>query len=145
LKIEQVDHIHVAVKDMGKAVKFFEDLFNVKFSEEFVLEEFKIKSCVAALGFVGIELVQPTSPDSEIAKFIEHKGEGVQAISLKVSNIDEAAAEARAKGIRVVARVDLPKIREVELHPKDIYGIQIELCQYEMRHPAESALFYREI
>jgi methylmalonyl-CoA/ethylmalonyl-CoA epimerase len=142
MKIEQVDHIHFAVKDIGKARKFFESLFNVKFSKEFILEEFKAKSCVATLGFVGIELVQATSPDSEIAKFIERKGEGVQAISLKVSNIDEAAAEAKAKGIRIVANVDLPKIREVELHPKDIFGIQIELCEYEMRHPAESALFY---
>ena len=108
-------------------------------------EEIEIKSRIATIGPVGIELIQPTSPNSVVAKFIDRRGEGVHAISLKVPDIDEAVAEAEAKGIRCAARVELPMIREAELHPKDTHGVQIELCQYEMEHPAAFAVFDKSV
>lgn len=145
MRVEQVDHIHIAVKDMNKAVSLFESFLGIKFSKEFVSEELKIISRLASIGPVGIELIQATSPDSEIAKFVERRGEGVQAISLKVPNIDEAVAEAEARGVRAVYRVDFPMLREAELHPKDTHGVQIELCQYEMHHPGAFALFEKSI
>ena len=145
MKIEQVDHIHIAVKDMDKAVKVFENLLGIKFSKEYIEEEIKIKSRLATIGPVGIELIQPISPDSVVAKFLEHRGEGVHAISLKVPDIDEALAEAEAKGIRCIARVELPMLREAELHPKDTHGVQIELCEYEMEHPCAFALFEKTV
>jgi len=145
MKVEQVDHIHIAVKDMNKAVSFFSDLLGIKFSKEFVSEEMKIISRLASIGPIGIELIQPTSPDSEIAKFIERRGEGVQAISLKVPDIDEAVTEAEAKGVRAVFKVNFPMLREVEMHPRDAHGVQIELCQYETYHPGAFALFEKSI
>jgi len=145
MKVEQVDHIHVAVKDMDKAVNLFEDLLGIKFSKEFVSEEMGIKSRVATIGPVGIELIQATSADSEIAKFVERRGEGVHAVSLKVPDIDEAVAQMQAKGIRCIARVELPMLREAELHPKDTCGVQIELCQYEMAHSGAFALFEKTV
>lgn len=145
MKVEQVDHIHIAVKDMDKAVKLFESLLDIKFSKEYIGEEIEIKSRIATIGPVGIELIQPTSPNSVVAKFIDRRGEGVHAISLKVPDIDEAVAEAEAKGIRCAARVELPMLREAELHPKDTHGVQIELCQYEMEHPAAFAVFDKSV
>lgn len=145
MKIEQIDHIHIVVKDMDKAVLLFEDLFSIKFSKEFVSEELKTKSRLASIGLVGIELIQATSIDSEIAKFVERRGEGVHAISFKVPNIDEAAEEMQAKGVRLILRVELPMLREAEFHPKDTHGVQIELCEYEMAHPGAFALFEKTI
>jgi len=145
MKIEQIDHIHIAVRDLNKATSLFESILDVRFSREFVSEELEIKSRIAAIGSVGIELIQPTSPTSEIAKFLERRGEGLHAISLKVTDIDEAISQMKAKGIRLTTRIELPMLREAEFHPKDIHGVQIELCQYEMEHPAAFRLFEQTV
>ena len=141
MKVEQVDHIHIAVKDMDKSVKLFENLFDMKFCREFVSDEMKLKSRIGAIGFVGIELIQATSPDSEIAKFIERRGEGIQAISLKVPDIKKATAEMKAKGVRLIANVELPMIKEAEFHPKDTCGVQIEFIEYDVLPGGVFALF----
>jgi len=141
MKVEQIDHIHIVVKDLDKAVEFFESLLGVKFSKEVFLEEWQFKSRIAPIGPVGIELMQPTSPDSVFAKFIERRGEGLQAISLKVPDIEEAKAEMEARGIRLVSAVEVGRMKEAQFHPKDAYGVLIELCQYQAVHPGIAACF----
>ena len=144
MKVEQIDHIHIAVKDLDKAVAFFEKLFGIKFHHEIVLPEWGMKSRLAALGAVGIELIQPTSPDSIFAKFIERQGEGVQAVSLKVPDLEEAKSEMKAQGIRLVSTVNLGRIKEAQFHPKDAHGVLIELCEYQPVHGASLACFEEE-
>lgn len=144
MKVEQIDHIHIAVKDLDKAVSFFEKLFGIKFYDEILVPEWSMKSRIAALGPVGIELIQPTSPDSVFAKFIERKGEGVQAISFKVPDLEEAKSEMKSQGIRLVSTVNLGRMKEAQFHPKDAHGVLIELCEYQPVHGAYMACFEEE-
>jgi len=130
MKVEQIDHIHIVVKDLDKAVAFFENLLGVKFGEAVGLEEWHFKSRVAPIGSVGIELIQPTSSDSVFAKFIERRGEGLQAISLKVPDIEEAKKEMEARKIRLVSTVSAGRLKEAHFHPKDTFGVLFELCEY---------------
>jgi len=136
MKVEQVDHIHIAVKDLDTSVDFFENFLGIKFSKEIIIDEFEARSKIAPIGPVGIELVEPTSSDSVFAKFIERKGEGLNAISLKVPNLDEAVTEMEARGLQPIYRTKYHNMTEVGFHPKSAYGVMIELCEYETIHGA---------
>lgn len=137
MKVERVDHIHIAVRDLDEAVRFFSEILGTTFSEPIVDEKtFSIKSVISPL---GLELIQSLSPDGVIAKFIEKRGEGIQAISFKVSNLEEAIAELQAKGLRLVGRIEIGRIKEAQFHPKDAFGVMIELCEYQEEHGAASA------
>ena len=109
-----------------------------KFSQVIFAEKFDLKSVLDPL---GLELIQSTSPEGVIAKFIKHRGEGLHAVSFKVPNLDEAIAELQAKGLRLVGRIDLGGIREAQFHPKDSFGVMIELCEYQEEHGAVRAIF----
>ena len=140
MKIEKIDHIHVVIKDLDKAVKFFSELLDTTFSE--VLSSppeaeggFGIKVSVCDLNGVGLELIAPYDPDSLAAKTLKRRGEGIWAISIKVPNIDEAIAEVESRGLRVIKRIEVGKLKEAHIHPKDTFGIMIELCEYKAQNP----------
>jgi methylmalonyl-CoA/ethylmalonyl-CoA epimerase len=133
--VERLDHVHIAVKDVNKAAQLFEDLLGIKFGTELVSKRYGVKARIGALGSVGIELLEGTRPESEIAKFVAEHGEGLQSISLKVPSIDGAVSELEVKGIGITSRIELPLIREANVKPEDVHGVLIELCQYEMGHP----------
>ncbi len=136
MKIEGVDHIHVGVKDLDKAVAFFSDLLGINFSEDITSDgEGDARGTVANVRGVGLELVSGKTPDGWMSKLLEKRGEGCYGISLKVSDIDEAIAELQARGLRIIRRTVVGNAIEAHIHPKDTYGIMIELCQYEDQVP----------
>lgn len=131
MKVERIDHVHLAVKDLEKAVKFFSEILGTKFTEPIPVEKYDLKYVISPLGF---ELIQSTSLEGVISRFIQRRGEGLHAISFKVSNLDEAVAELQANGLRLVGTVELGRLREAQFHPKDVFGLMIELCEYEDVH-----------
>jgi len=144
MKVEQLDHIHIVVKDLQKAVSFFESLLGVTFDDVIQVEGWDAIARMAALGPIGIELIQPTSATSIFAKFIEQRGEGVQALSLKVPDIEEAKAEMQAQGMKLVSDYSMGRIKEAHFHPKDAFGVLFELCEYQAIHGASLACFEQE-
>jgi len=144
MRIEQLDHIHIVVKDLQKAVNFFENFLSVKFDDVIQVEGWDAISRIAAIGPIGIELIQPTSATSIFAKFIEQRGEGVQALSLKVPDIEEAKAEMQDKGMKLVSTYNMGRIKEAHFHPKDTFGILFELCEYKAVHGASLACHEQE-
>ena len=136
MKVEKIDHIAINVKDLAKAEKLFGDLFGMKFSKPAVFKEIDLRSSVDPL---GIELVEPLTPDGPTAKAIESRGEGVSLISFKVSGLQDAVAAMESRGVRLVARFDRPKMKVAIFHPKDTYGVMIELVEYEPEHPIVAA------
>ena len=86
-----------------------------------------------------MEIIEGVSKDSAVTKTIEHRGEGLAAISLKVPNIEEAIAHLESLGIRLVRRIESGKIKEAQFHPKDTFGVMLELCEYELEHGAHIA------
>ena len=99
MKAEAIDHICIAVKDLKKAQKIYEETLGLELAVKYVAEIEKIHVARYYLGDVALELMEATDPDSEVAKFIEKRGEGVFLISYKVADVGEGLAELKAKGI----------------------------------------------
>ena len=132
MKVEKIDHVAINVKDLKKAAQFFANLLGTEFSSSAVFKELDLVSLVDPL---GIELVEPLTADGPTAKAIEQRGEGVSLLSFKVSNVDEAMADMKARGIRLVNMIDRPKMKAAIYHPKDTFGVMIELIEYKAEHP----------
>lgn len=96
------------------------------------VSEQKVTTAFLPVGDTEVELLQSTAPDGPVAGFIEKKGEGVQHIAFVVDNIEEALKELEGKGIRLIDKV--PRIgaggkKIAFIHPKETYGVLVELCQ----------------
>lgn len=136
MKIEKIDHVAILVEDVEKAEKFFADLFETKFA---ALGEVKEMDITSMMEPSGIEIIQPLSPDGVSARTLKNRGEGLSLLSLKVSNLDEAMAEMKSRGIRLTGQVQSGGMRAAIYHPKDTYGVMIELIEYQTEHPAVTA------
>ncbi len=132
LKAQSVDHIHIGVSDLDAGVAFFSNLLNIKFCAVLKSEpEDDTMATVGNLGGVGLELFTGLSPNGWMSQLLEKRGQGCYGISVRVPDIDEAIANLRARGLRVIRRTVVGGAIEAHIHPKDTYGIMIELIQYE--------------
>ena len=136
MEVERIDRVVVAVRDLGVASKFFSELLGLRFGKERIDEGQEVKYTRSA---VGLELVQSTSPDGAVARFVEKRGEGLFAIILKVSDIGLAAEEMQKKGLQLVANSISGGLEEACFHPGGSHGTMIMLCQYESKHGATIA------
>ena len=128
----KIDHIGIAVKDMEAAKKFYTEVLGMAVQGEEVVEQQKVKVCFIPSGDSEIELLESTSPDGPIAKFIEKNGEGVQHIALRVDNIEAALADLKAQGIRLIdeePRYGAGAASIAFVHPKATGGILLELSE----------------
>ena len=118
--IGNVHHIHIYVRDIDKAVEFFGKLLGEEFPPVEVWESLGMKGTTSPS---GVQLTASTAPGGWIDQFIEKKGEGLAGIAFKVPDIDEAIKEMEALGVRMVLRHG----KEAEFHPKDAFGIMIQI------------------
>ena len=95
--VTKVDHIGIAVKDLNKAIKFYEEVLGIKCVDTEEIEEQKVKTAFLPIGDTEIELLESTEADGPIAKHIEKRGEGVQHIAYRVENIEEAIEKMKEK------------------------------------------------
>ena len=137
MKIERIDRVVIAVKNLDESMKFFSDLLGIKFDPTGSSDEQLVR---AAYSPSGIELMEATQPDSPVGKFVEKRGEGLYAVVFKVPNIEEASAELEKKGIRNVGKLDLGALKEAMYHPKDTRNVMVILAEYEDVHPATAAV-----
>ncbi len=131
-KVLKVDHIGIAVKDMETAKKFYTEMLGMTALGEEVVEQQKVKVCFIPSGDSEVELLESTSPEGPIAKFIEKNGEGIQHLALRVDNIEAALADLKAKGVRLideVPRYGAGGASIAFIHPKATGGILLELSQ----------------
>ena len=130
--VGKVDHIGIAVKNLDEALKFYEDILGIKCVETEVVEEQKVKVAFLPIGDTEVELLESTSEDGPVAKFIEKKGEGIQHIAYRVDNLEKALEELKEKGIKLIdekPRYGAGGAKIAFLHPKSTFGVLIELCQ----------------
>ncbi len=130
---KKVSHIGVAVKDLERAKEIFRTL-GLEVEGEEVVEDQKVKVAFIPVGETRIELLEATSPDSPVAKFIEKRGEGVHHLALGVDNVEAMLEELKAKGVRLVdekPRRGAHNTLIAFLHPKSTGGLLLELCQEE--------------
>jgi methylmalonyl-CoA/ethylmalonyl-CoA epimerase len=132
MKVNKIDHICIAVKDLEAAKKIWEPILGkTKPDDSYVDELEKIKVARYWLGEVGFELMESTTPDGDVAKFIEKKGEGVMVISFNVDDTRKAMEELKGKGYPFIGGAR--PFRDCEfafIHPKKVNGVLLELIDY---------------
>ena len=133
MKTNKLDHICIAVKDLEAARKVWEPILGKdKPDDAYVDEPEKIRVARYWLGGVGFELMESLTPDGEVAKFIEKRGEGVMLVSLNVDNTRAAMGELKAKGYPFIGGAR--PFRDCEfafVHPKAVNGVLLELIDYK--------------
>lgn len=127
MKVERIDHIHAYVKDVDKAAELFQALLGKEFYPVWESAEFGAK---VAFNPLGLEFIQPTDPKGMTAKALGSWKEGEVCISLKVPDIEEAIAEMESRGIKMIAKLQVGKLKEAAFEPTKTLGIMIELCEY---------------
>ncbi|MEW6137832.1 MAG: VOC family protein [Thermodesulfobacteriota bacterium] len=134
MKVNKVDHICVAVKNLDEARKTWEPLLGKTSPDDaYVDEREKIRVARYWVGEVGFELMESTSPDGDVAKFIAKRGEGIMLISFGVDNTREAIAELEAKGYPFIPDSRGEKARPFRnyefafIAPKKLNGVLTEL------------------
>jgi methylmalonyl-CoA/ethylmalonyl-CoA epimerase len=132
MRILHIDHIGVASKDMAEALKFFVEKLGMEAKGFETIEDQKVRVAFLPLGEGEIEILESTSPDGPVAKFIEARGEGVQHIALRVDDLNSALEELKAKGVRLIdekPRIGAGGARIAFIHPKETHGVLLELCE----------------
>ena len=140
MNVERLDRVYIYVRDLKKAMDFFSDLLGTHFSEPMERQDVGM---IMSYSPAGLTLAAPTGPDSFVAKTIERRGEGVAIVAFKVPDIEEAAAHMTSKGVRIAERFSVGGVGNVEgvaSHPKDTYGVMIDLNEYKEEHPIYSAM-----
>ena len=128
MNTKQIEHIGIAVSDLESAKNFYTQALGLKISHEESLEEMKI--AFIPVGDVNLELIQSTTKDGVIAKFIAKRGEGIHHIAYEVEDVSSALEELKNQGVKLVD--ETPRIgahgKEVAfVHPKSSYGVLTEL------------------
>lgn len=125
-----LDHIGIAVKSLD-AAKIWQDL-GLAVDHVETVETQSVRTAFLSVGDANLELLEPTSADSPIARFIEKRGEGIHHICLRVSNIDEQLAKLKSAGYRLINDAPVPGAhgcRVAFLHPAAGNGVLIELSE----------------
>ena len=127
----EIDHLGVAVRSLAEAKKFYETL-GLEVMPEEVVEGEKVRVAMVPVGESRIELLEPTSPDSTIAKFLEKRGPGIHHIALQVTNLVERVEELKAAGTRLInqeVQIGAGGHMYVFVHPSSTGGVLLELVE----------------
>jgi methylmalonyl-CoA/ethylmalonyl-CoA epimerase len=132
MKILKIDHLGIAVNSIEDGKNFWAETLGLHFEGSETVTEQKVTTAFFPVGESEVELLESTSPDGPVAKFIEKKGTGFQHIAFRVENIEEALKELKEKGIQLIDQV--PRIgaggaKIAFLHPKATGGVLVELCE----------------
>ncbi len=131
---KRIDHIAIVVRDIEQALVFYRDTLGITPGEIKEVPSEQVRIAFLPMGGPGgseIELIEPTTPDSSLTKFLEKRGEGLHHVCLEVENIDAALAEMQEKGAAVLDKQ--PRIaaegRAIFLHPRGTNGVLLELLE----------------
>jgi methylmalonyl-CoA/ethylmalonyl-CoA epimerase len=128
----RIDHVGVAVEDLDVALAAYRDTLRMDVQHREVVEEQGVEAVLLEVGEGHIELIEPLSPDSGVAKFIERNGEGMHHVAYQTDDIDAALEKVRAAGLRLIdeePRIGIRGSRVAFLHPKATGGVLTELVE----------------
>jgi methylmalonyl-CoA/ethylmalonyl-CoA epimerase len=133
MEISHIEHIGIAVKSIEESLKYYEGVLGLKCYNIETVEDQKVKTAFLKVGEVKLELLEPTSDDSPVAKHIEKRGEGIHHIAYCVeSGVTEALEELESKGVRLIdskPRGGAEGLNIAFLHPKSTASVLTELCE----------------
>ena len=130
--LQKINHIGIAVTSIDEALPFYRDNLGMSFQGIEEVAEQKVKVAMLRIGEAKIELLEPTDPESPVARFIEKNGPGVHHLAYEVDDIEQAIARLEQEGVRMIDRT--PRngahgTRIAFIHPKSSVGVLTELCQ----------------
>ena len=126
-----IDHLGIAVKSLAAATAIYQKL-GMTISPEELVEAEQVRVVMVPVGEARLELLEPTSEDSVIAKFIAKRGEGLHHVSLRVPDLTTAVARLKKDGVRLVSediKIGAGGHRYVFVHPSSTGGVLLELVE----------------
>jgi methylmalonyl-CoA/ethylmalonyl-CoA epimerase len=129
--IQSIDHLGIAVRSLDEAVPLYETALGLRCLGREEVASQRVKTAFFDVGGVHLELLEPTSPDSPIAKFIAEKGEGMHHIAFRTDDIEAQLKQASAGGIRLIHEKPFAGAAGklvAFLHPKSTRGVLMEFC-----------------
>lgn len=131
MKISHIEHIGIAVKSIEACLPYYEGVLGLKCYAVEEVRDQKVKTAFFMVGQTKIELLEPTDPESTVAKFIEKKGEGIHHIAFAVDDIAAALSETEAKGVTLIDKAPRKGAEGLHigfLHPKSTCSVLTEFC-----------------
>jgi methylmalonyl-CoA epimerase len=130
--IEGLDHVAVAVRDLDNALRLYRDLLGFELTGRESVEGMKVEVAILRAGDFHLELIQPKTEDSPVARFLDKRGEGIHHVALKVRGIVEVLKELEEAGLALIDTAPRRGARGsmvAFLHPRASHGALIELCE----------------
>ncbi len=130
--LKKVDHLGIAVRSLEAALAFYRDAAGLAVAHVEEVPDQRVKVAMIPVGDTRIELLEPTDPESPVAKSIESRGEGLHHVAFLVDDIEAALAQLAATGVRLIdatPRQGAGGARIAFVHPKSSFGVLYELCQ----------------
>jgi methylmalonyl-CoA epimerase len=128
----RLDHVGIAVKDVDEASRFYEETLGLKLIKKETVTEERVRVAIFKVGESHVELLEATSPESSIARFIEKRGEGIHHFALAYDDVKAATEYCRMKGATMI----YPEPEVIEnnrtinfVHPKSTHGVLVELIR----------------
>ena len=128
----KINHLGIATKGIDDALKFWGDTLGLENVHTEIVEDQKVKVAMLPLGESRIELLEPTSDDSPISKFLEKRGGGIHHIAVEVDDIEAALARLKSQGMRLIdetPRIGAEGCLVAFIHPSSTSGVLLELVQ----------------
>jgi methylmalonyl-CoA/ethylmalonyl-CoA epimerase len=128
----KIDHLGIATKSIEEALKFWENSLGLQNVHTEIVEEQKVRVAMLPIGESKIELLEPTSEDSPIAKFLEKRGGGIHHIAIEVDDIEVSLAKMKENGAKLIdetPRIGAEGCLIAFVHPQSTNGVLLELTQ----------------
>ncbi len=129
---DRIDHIGVAVDDLDAAIALYRDRLGMAEQHRETVEEFGVEAVLLEVGEGHVELLQPTSPDSAVGRFLASSGPGIHHVAYQTDDIDSALAGLREAGLRLIdkePRIGIRGSRVAFVHPRSTGGVLTELVE----------------
>ncbi len=129
----KIDHLGIATNSINEALDFWRDGLELEHVHTETVEDQKVRVAMLPIGETKIELLEPTSPDSPIQKFLDKRGGGMHHLAIEVDDIKEKLAELKSNGARLIdeePRIGAGGCLIAFVHPKSTQGVLLELVEY---------------
>jgi len=131
MELTHIEHLGIAVKSIAECLPYYEGVLGLKCLKIEEVADQKVKTAFFKIGQTKLELLEPTSPDSTIAKFIEKKGEGIHHIAFATPDVQACLDEVSAKEVQLIDKAPRRGADGMDiafLHPKSTCHVLTELC-----------------
>tara|TARA_R110002020_G_scaffold323841_1_gene539668 strand:+ start:75 stop:482 length:408 start_codon:yes stop_codon:yes gene_type:complete len=129
--INHIDHLGIAVRSLDESVSYYENALGLRCEHREEVPSQKVRTAFFTVGDTHLELLEPTSPESPVARFLESHGEGIHHIAFATDGIAAQLQQAARAGVRLIHEIPFEGAQGLQvafLHPKSTHGVLTELC-----------------